>query len=127
MDSTHPRTLEYRIVRRPRDGAEDTKVARSVDRSVLVVSALAAFFATLFAALLLLQSPSEPASEPLDAPDTPRATQPLPDVGAPPPPAAAAVEPTAPEETAARPHYEAIRQRLEQLGVECRSAHCFPD
>lgn len=88
-------------------------MADGVDRTVLIVSALAAFFATLFGVLLAL----EPDSAPIDTP-APIVVE-LPDVAAPPPTEAHAI---APVETRRR-----VEQTLDELGVECPAGDCFSD
>jgi len=100
--------------------------AQKIDTPVLIVTALTAFFATLFATLLLLRpEPGAPTPAlPADAPseptpivgDTPR-------VDAPPP----GPIPSAKPRRARRPSSE-LRARLEELGIQCaEGVDCYPE
>jgi hypothetical protein len=125
--------------------------AKKIDTPALVVLALTAFFATLFATLVLLRPEASDPTEPLPADS--RATQSAPrlnppPVGAPPPsaqqvnaPPVGASPVTAPPVGAppaepmgrAEPKPEPepappLQTRLEQLGIKCaEGANCYPD
>ena len=115
--------------------------ARKFDTPVLVVSALTAFFATLFATLLLLRTEASDPTEPMPADS--RSTQPAPRVNPPPvsaqpvdappvnaqPPGAPPSEPIVSAEPKLEPKPDpTIQTRLEQLGIKCaHGADCKPD
>jgi hypothetical protein len=77
-------------------------MARQIDSAVLIVSVLATFFATLFAALLIFRAAAPEPADPVVARD-PENVDATP-VGAGPP------DP---------PTESMVRSRLEQLGVKC--------
>ncbi len=117
---------------RPPDAGRRPKPAsgQKIDTPVLIVSALTAFFATLFATLLVLRpEPSGPAQAmPADAPSEPipvRASAPRvdqPRVDAPPPESAPKAAHPAPKRDAT------LRAQLEELGIECAEGiECYPD
>ena len=83
-------------------------MAPQIDRTVLVVSVLATFFATFFAALLLFRVATPELADPIGAGD-PANVAPAPVSAAPPDPPAESM----------------VRIRLEQLGVKCaEGANC---
>jgi hypothetical protein len=105
------------------DTAPKTDV-RGIDVPVLIVSTLTAFFATLFATLLLLRADDRAIAEPVTQASA--ATRTLPPVDAPPPDSILRIdrrseprdEPSVDPESlpAIDPM---LRARLEQLGVKC--------
>ena len=100
--------------------------ARKIDTPVLVVSMLTAFFATLFATLLLLRPESSDPTESIPA--DPRFTQSTPrvntpPVNAPPPDPIPKAEPK-PE----REPNPTLQTQLKQLGIKCaKDANCYPN
>jgi hypothetical protein len=105
--------------------------ARKFDTPVLVVSALTAFFATLFATLLLLRPEASDPTEPMPADS--RSAQSASRVKTPPvsaqPPGAPPSEPIVSAEPKLEPKPDpTIQTRLEQLGIKCaHGADCNPD
>jgi hypothetical protein len=90
-------------------------VAYRIDSPVLVISALAAFFATFFATLLLIQK-REPEPEPQSLADPPPV-----DAG----PSGQPSPPAAESQTDAR---RQLQRQLEELGVRCaEGADCLSD
>jgi hypothetical protein len=77
-------------------------MAPQIDRAVLVVSVLATFFATFFAALLLFRVVTPELADPVGAGDQTNVA---------PAPVSASPPDTPPESM--------VRSRLEQLGVKC--------
>ena len=93
-------------------------MAYRIDSPVLVVSALAAFFATFFAALLLLQRPAAE-TEPLLLADSPRDLS----VGAGPPGLPSDPVPESQIDAQRR-----LQKQLEELGLRCaEGVNCFLD
>jgi len=85
----------------------------------MVVAALTAFFATVFATLLLLRPESDDPKSPMRA----ASLRTAPPVGAPPP------EPATRNEPAPEPKLNpTLRAELEQLGIKCaEGADCYPE
>jgi len=101
-------------------------MSKRFDGAVLVVSSLAAFFATFFVVLLMLRDEPGPTS-PNPASGSPAVVETTPPVSAAPP---AVVAPPAPS-TRAFPTEDSVRREalelLEELGVACaEGADCEP-
>jgi hypothetical protein len=117
----------------PPDSSRRAKpvTARKFDTPVLVVSALTAFFATLFATLLLLRPEVSDPTEPMPADS--RSAQSASRVKTPPvnaqPPGAPPSEPIVSAEPKLEPTPDPMIQiRLKQLGIKCaKGADCYPD
>jgi outer membrane biosynthesis protein TonB len=120
--------------------------ARKIDTPVLVVAALIAFFASLFATLLLLRPEASDPTQPMragsgSAQSAPRVNTPsvsaqpvdAPPVSAPPPSAQPANAPPSEPIVRAEPKPEPkpdpkIQIQLEQLGIKCaEDTNCYPD
>ena len=125
--------------------------AKKIDTPALVVLALTAFFATLFATLVLLRPEASDPTEPLPADSratqsAPRANPPpvsaqpvnappvnAPSVSAPPvsaaPPSAPPSKPIGRAEPKPEPEPDpTLQTQLEQLGIKCaEGANCYPD
>jgi hypothetical protein len=110
--------------------------ARKIDTPVLVVAALIAFFASLFATLLLLRPEASDPTEPMragsgSAQSAPRVNPPsvsAQSVNAPPvsaPPSEPIVRAESKPEQKPDPK---IQTQLEQLGIKCaEDTNCYPD
>jgi len=101
--------------------------AWKVDTPVLVVSVLTAFFATLFATLLLLRpEASDPTASMIPAGSQSAQSAPrvnTPPVNAPPPDPISKAEPKPEQEPNPR-----LQIQLEQLGIKCaEGANCYPN
>jgi hypothetical protein len=97
-----------------------------IDTPVLVVSMLTAFFATIFATLLLLRPESSDPTESMPAGSQSTQSAPrvdTPPVNAPPPEPIPKAEPK-PE----REPKPTLQTQLEQLGIKCaEGANCYPN
>jgi len=118
---------------RPPDSSRRARLAstQKIDTPVLVVSALTAFFAILFATLLVLRSEAGDPTEPMRAGS--RFTHSAPRVNTPPVSAPPISAPPSEFVGRAEPKPEpkpdpTLQTRLKELGIKCaEGANCDPD